>query len=810
MPSRQDLRHCLRLLIKSPGFCLVVVFVLALGVGANTAIFSIVDAVLLKPLPYPEPDRLVLARRTVGDAIYRLVSAPDYYDYREQAGRLEALGAVYATMKIAVKGGIRPEYVSYTRASPDLFRALAVAPVAGRWFAAEEAVAGAPVVVLVSERFARRRFGSPPAAIGRKLALGPGLGRGPAGPAETPATVIGVMPDGFRFLDQVDLWAPQRRGEGDDPASRQFHNWILVGRLRPGIALEAAQSEVDVISGRLRKLYPHSNANKGLRLDPLQAALFQARTPRLMLLMGAAGLVLLIACANVAGLLLARGSSRRAELAVRAALGAPRSRIAGQLIAESVLLAVVSGILGGVLAVWLARLLPAATGLATAGVEVHGLRWPVLLFAGGVTLATGLLAGVMPAFRASPADVAGQLAGVRMTQAKSGTRLRSALVVGQVALSLVLLAGASLLIRSLARLTAVEPGFDMHNLLTGMIEAPHSDPGRRLQFMNEIRGELAAAPGVTAVAFTSNVPIVHPYGDPPMWAADNPPADPAKIQTSHFRLVLPGYFAALRIPLLAGRDLAGTDRAGAPRVLVINQAMARSLFPGTSPLGRRVIVENGGPQPTSFEVVGVVGDARIDSLDQPPPMTMYAPYSQSPGPRLYFMLRTRLAPEAAVEAVRRLVSAHDPGVPVEDLVSLERLVGDSLLSQRVTAVMLSLLSVVAVLLACVGLYGVLAYSVSQRTREFGIRIALGALPGDVPRMVLRQGLALAALGIALGLAGAFGLTRLMAGMLFEVRPTDPWTLAGASIGLMAVAVSASYVPALRAAKIDPIAALRSE
>jgi putative ABC transport system permease protein len=810
MPYGHDLRCAVRRFFQSPGFSLIVVLVLALGIGANTAIFSTIDSVSLKPLPYRDPDRLVLARRTVNHSIYRLVSAPDYYDYRQQATRLESLGAVYAALKVAVKGGPRPEYVAYTRASPDLFRALGVAPVAGRWFTPEEAVAGAPYVVLVSERFARRRFGDPQTAIGRTLALGPGFAVGRSAPVETVATVIGVMPEGFRFLEQVDIWVAQRRGEADGPANRQFHNWILVGRLKPGISIEAAQNELDVISGRLQALYPHSNADKALRLDPLQAALFEARTPRLMILMGAAGLVLLIACANVAGLLLARGLARRAELATCAALGASRSRIAGGLLIESLLLALVAGMLGILLAVWLAGLLPAATGLAACGVEIHGLRWPVLLFAVGVTLGTGLLAGVMPALRVSSADLWGQLGSLRATQVKGGTRLRGALVIGQVAVSVILLIGAILLIRSFARLTGVDPGFDSHNLLTGMIEAPKPSPEERVQLMEELRQELAAIPGATAVAFTSNLPIVHPYGDPPMWAADNPPADPAKIQTSHFRNVLPGYFAALRIPLLAGRALAATDRAGTPRVLVINQTMARGLFPGRSPLGRRVMVETGEPQATPFEVVGVVGDARIESLDQPPPMTMYAPYAQVPNARLYFMIRTRLAPEAVVETVRRIVAPHDPGIPVEDLESLERLIGDSLLSQRVTAVALTLLSGVAMLLASVGLYGVLAYSVSQRMQELGIRIALGAAPGDVVRMVARQGLALAAAGVAVGLAGAFALTRFMATLLFEVRPADPWTFAGASIGLLAVAVSAGCAPALRAARIDPILALRSE
>jgi putative ABC transport system permease protein len=501
------------------------------------------------------------------------------------------------------------------------------------------------------------------------------------------------MPATYRFLDEVDLWGAIREGENDGPITRQFHNWVLVARLKPGVSLDAAQRQVDVVSRRLQQLYPATNKQKALRLDPLQSALFDGQTPRLMLLIGAVGFVLLIACANVAGLLLARGAARRSELAVRSALGASRGRIVRQLLTESLLLALVSGLAGMALAVWLQRLLPIATGLADSGVAASGVAWPVLWFALATSVATGLLFGVAPAVRASSFRLAEHLApGARATDSRGGTRLRGAMVVGQVAISLILLVGAGLLIRSLARLATTELGFDPRHVLTGQIQAPYADAGQRLRFYEGLRDELTAMPGVTAVAFTSHVPIRDPYGDPPMWAADHPPVDSSQERTAAMRIVLPGYSEALRIPLVAGRDLATSDRAGTPRVLVINQVMARTLFPGENPLGKRVMVATGS-NPVAFEVVGVVGDARIYGVGQAAPMTMYATAYQFPQVMsLNLLVRTELDPETLAGTVRRLVAARDRDIPVENLISLERLIGDSLTAERVTAITLTRLT----------------------------------------------------------------------------------------------------------------------
>jgi putative ABC transport system permease protein len=801
-----DLRVAARSARRQPGFTSVVVVTLALGIGATTAMFALVHAALLKPLPYQDPRRLVLARRTVGAEIRMWSSAPDYYDYRAQTDAFQSLAAAASGAgKVTVTGGARPERVSATRVSHDLFRTLGVAPVAGRWFTIEEGKAGAPVVVMVSERLARRRFGDARAAVGRALPL---VG---AAPQAISATIVGVMPAAYRFLDEVDLWAPIREGENDGPVTRQFHNWVLVARLKPGVSIEAAQRQADVVSKRLQQLYPATNKEKALRLDPLQTGLFEPQTPRLLLLTGAVGLVLLLACANVAGLLLARGAARRSELAVRSALGASRGRLVRQLLAESLLLALVSGLAGIALAVWLQRLLPIATGLAERGVAATGLKWQVLGFALAVSVATGLLFGIVPALRASSFRLAEQLApGARATDSRGGTRLRSAMVVGQVAISLILLIGAGLLTRSLARLATTELGFDPRHVLTGQLEASSGEIDQRLQFFAGLREELAALPGVTAVSFTSHVPIRDTAGDPPMWAADRPPVDSSQERTAAMRVVLPGYFDTLRIPLVAGRDLAAADRANTPRVLVINQVMARTLFPGENPLGKRVMVATGSA-PLAFEVVGVAGDARIYGVGQPAPMTMYATvYQFSRATELNLVLRTELEPEALVGAVRRLVAARDRDVPLENLTSLERLIGESVAAERVTAIVITLFSAVALLLASIGLYGVLAYYFTQRTVEIGVRMALGACTGTVLAHVLARSGLMVIPGIAIGLAGALAGTRFIEGMLYNVAPADAVSFAAATACLAVVALAASAWPAWRAASTDPARALRAE
>jgi putative ABC transport system permease protein len=800
----QDIRFALRMLAKSPGFTTVAVLTLALGIGANAAMFSIIRAVLLKPLPFRDPTRLVLARCTIGGAINPFVSAPDYYDYREQANDFEGFSAVLPfPQKTTVLGSAEPERATFTYVAHDLFQTLGVIPAAGRWFTPEEGQLGSSEVVMVSEHFAQRRFGAPGKAVGASLIMD---GKS--------YEVVGAMPATFHFLYDVDAWVPMRRGASVAGAPRQFHNWVIVGRLKPGASRENAQRQVDVISKRLEQQYPASNERKALRLDPLQAALAEQQTPQLLVLMAAVGLVLLIACANVAGLLLARGSVRRSELAMRAALGASRARIAAQLLVESVTLALISSVLGVALAFWLQRVLPIVAGLDDPNSAPGSMDWQVLLFALAVSVLTGVLFGVSPALRGSSSNLMQDLVGGgRTTDTKTRVLLRSALVVGQVAVSLMLLIGAGLLIRSFLHLARTDPGFETQHLLTGEVQLPaaqYSDRNRRIQFFDGLREGLAAIHGVKAVGFTSQLPIRNPMNDLPAWDADHPPEKLAYLRTSHSRIVLPGYFDAVHIPLRIGRDFGKSDRENAPLTMVVNEQMARTLFADCNPIGRRVSVDMGGPHPTTFEVVGVVGDVRLNFIGDSAPMTMYLSYYQFPDTTLRFAIWTDQDPELITQNVRRLVLAHDRTVPVENLVSMERLIGDSLVPQRTTAVTLTLFATVALMLACIGLYGVLAYSVSQRTHEIGVRIALGANRREVLRLVLKQGMTLALAGLAVGMVAAFGLTRLLSNMLFGIAPNDPATFVAVSVLLTLVAALACAIPARRAMRVDPIVALRYE
>jgi putative ABC transport system permease protein len=802
---RLDIHHAFRSMSRQPVFTLVIVATLALGIGANTAMFALIHAALLKPLPYKDPDRLVLARRTLPGAVLMWNSAPDYYDYREQTTGFEVLAAsASGAFKATLTGAGRPERVWTTVVSYDFLPALGVEPVAGRWFSADEGKAGAQYVAMVSERLAQRRFGSASASVGKALAVTGQTGR----PVST--TIVGVLPSTFRFLDTADLWVPMRRGEGDGPETRMFHNWVLVGRLKPGISMPAVQSQVDVVSRRLQQQYPATNKVKGLRLDPLQSALLQPQKPRLMILMGAVGFVLLIACANVGGMLLARGVARGPELAVRAALGASRKRIAAQLLTEAVLLSGVAGAMGVLLALWLRRLLPVATGLAEAGFSAAGLEGQVLLFALAVSLVTGVLCGLAPAARASSVRLVGNLApGARASDSRGMTRLGSLLVAAQVALSLVLLLGAGLLLRSLSALMTTDLRFNTRHLLATAVDLPYEDVSRRLQFQNGLRDDVAAIPGVTGVAFTSHMPILEPWGDPPMYPAKRPPIDASEERTAFRRVVLPGFFTALGIRALSGRDLSPADRISTPLVMVVNDVFAREFFPGENPIGQRVVMP-GGQSPTVYEIVGIVDSARTELVGDGPFASVYVSANQRPPGNINVLIRSTLPPERLAEAVRKLVDARDPEIPVDPLVRMDDIVAESLTPQRVTTVTLTTFSLIALLLASLGLYGVLTHYVAQRTQEIGVRMALGANAGRVVAHVLRRSVSMVLPGLAVGLLVSLASTKLIAQFLYGVPPADPVTFTVVSVLLLAVAFTASAWPAWRAGHIDPIQALRGE
>ena len=811
-----DVAAALRTIRRQPAFTAVVVGTLALGIGATTAMFALVHAALLRQLPFEDPDRLVLARRTYPGRLLMWNSPPDYYDYKDQTPGFQTLAAShYEATDTRLFGGERPETVRALEVTHDLLPMLGVRPVAGRLFTEAEAAAGAPYVVLLNAPLAERRFGSAQAAVGKTLTI---FRRKAA------ATVVGVLPSTFRFLDSADMWIPIRRGEGDGPDMRMAHNWILVGRLKPGVSIEAVQRQLDVVSSRLQRQYPGTNKVKGLRVDPLQSTLMAPQRPVLLMLTGAVALILLIACANVAGMLLTRSVSRRQELAVRAALGATRGRMAAQLVTESVVLGALAGVAGVLLAAWLRPLLALVTGLDEAGVASSSVEAQVLLFALAASIATGVLSGVVPALRLSSFDLSEQLApGGRATDGRSGARLRRLLVSGQVALSCLLLVCAGLLVRSLAGLMTTDLRFNAGQLLVASFDLPLTDSEGRRRFVSLVQEDLAAIPGVTDVAFTSHMPIAEPWEDPPVWPKDRPPLDPSHRRSALWRRVTPGFFKTMGIRLLAGRDLSPADRSEGPRVMVVNDTFARQILPGEQAVGQRVMMGNPA-SPDEYLIVGVVETARTEGVVGQPQPSVYTSVSQSPLPRARVLMRSGIPPEQLTRAVRRAIAARNADLVVNPVVTIDSLLADSLFSRRVTALTVLGLAGLALLLAALGLYGVLAHDVARRTHEIGVRVALGAGAGRVMKQVLWRSASMVGPGIAAGLLAALATTTVMsrfvgqdaaqqhrAGLVLDgVGRADPLTMAAVTGLLALVALAASAWPAWRASHVDPVRALRGE
>lgn len=795
-----SLRYALRTLRRAPGFTAVVILILAVGIGANVAMFSVVHAVFLKALPFQDPSRLVLARPTFGGQVSQNVSSEDYYDFRDQVRAFESLAAILShPVAVTVTGGQEPERVPVTLASIDLFPTLGVSPRLGRQFSRDEAVLSAPDVILISHGYWQRRFGGSPDVLGRTLVIN-----------GAPCAVVGVMPAGFHLLYEVDIWMPMRAG-GSYTGVRRFHNWTVVGRLRPGVTLQQAQGAVDVVAAQLANDYPESNANKGLRIFGLQDALTGSYDEMLFMLMGAIALVLLIACGNVAGLLLARGVSRSAELSVRVALGASPRRIAGQLLIESSVMALGAGILGAALAVGLLRLLLGILPLDRLGVQSVGVSAPMLLFAAVLTLATAVVFGTIPAVTGARADPAERLkSGARSTGGTGVARFRSGFVILQVALSVVLLIGAGLLLRSFVKLRGLDPGFRTERLLTariGLGTSASADAGSRARFFEGLLEDIRAIPGVQAAGATSRLPIKDGYSNVRAWDPANPPADPSTLRLAERRAATPGYFEAMGIPILAGRDVEYKD---ADPVIVINQAMSRGLFEGQNPVGRQVAVDIGEEEPAIARVIGVVGDVRMTSLASEPGWQMYLAHHQFAAGTMSVAVRAHGDPAALTNAVRAVLRARDPDIPLADVATMEAVIAGSIADARVVMMVLAVFAAVAVLLAAIGLYSVLAYYVACRAHEIGIRLALGATPGNVLRLVLGKGLVLVTAGLAVGLTGAVGLTRFVQGQLYGVQPVDTTTFAGVGLLFGAIGAVACLIPGWRAARVDPMRTLQAE
>jgi len=808
----QDLRFGLRGLAKQPGFTLVALLTLALGIGANTAIFGIVNAVLLRPLPYDEPDRVVLFWSHWTNWSKTWVSQGELVDYQQQARSLEHVGA-FSSAAYNLTGGSDPVRVLAARVQPEVFAALGAQPIAGRVFTADEDVPGHAHVVMLTEGLWRSQFGSSPSIVGRAIQLD-----------AQPYTVVGVLPAALRLpLDYASrtltqIWVPLALGP-NDPQERGNHGLHALGRMRPGIPLARAQAEIDTITDGFQRQYPNLYDPKfGLTLVTAPVEVFGDVRPALLVLLLAVGAVLLIACANVANLLLARSEARQKEIAIRVVLGAGRGRIVRQMLTESIALSAIGGAAGAGLAYALTRALVALDPLKIPRVQDIALDGRVLAFTAAISAVTGLLVGLVPAIQSSRADLQPVLKeGGRDSQIATGW-LRRALVVGEVAASVVLVAAALLLARSFARLLDVDAGFNPAHVLTLRTSLPattYTSSGAAVRAYVDVGRRLREAPGVRAAGAVTGLPMATTRGDWGIRIEGQPIAAGRVSIAADWQVVTPGYFEAIGTPLRAGRTFTDADAADTLPVILVNETMAKKYWPDVSPIGRRMMMGGDGVWLT---VVGVVADVHHRGLDVLPRPEMYRPHTQFHfGPAsapavtaLTWVLRTAADPLAATSYARAAVNAVDPSLGISDVATMEQVVADSTSDRRLNMLLFALLGGLALALAAVGVYGVVAYSVTQRTHEIGVRMAIGAKPADVMRMVLTEGGRLAVAGVAAGSVIAFAGARLIRGLLFEVSATDPLTFAGVATGLLGVALLASYIPARRATRVDPMIALRGE
>ena len=804
----QDARYSLRALLKQPSFTIVAVATLALGIGANTAIFGIVNGVLLRPLPYRDADRVVMIWSHWVNWKKTWVSEPELADYRKMATTLEHVSGLDSDA-FNLTGGGEPMRVRTAQVQADTFAALGVQPIFGRVFTPEEDRPGAPRVVLLNEALWRSRFGSDLSVIGRTVLLD-----------NTPYEVIGILPAALRLpidygtRSTTELWMPLRLGP-PNPNDRGNHGINAIARLKPGVTLAQAQAEVDAITRSLQQTYAgYYDAEFGVTLVPAPVEVFGDVRQALIVLLLAVGAVLLIACANVANLMLARSEARQKEIAIRAVLGAGRGRIVRQLLTESMVLSTFGAGLGVLLAYGLMRALVALDPLKVPRVQDLGVDARVLAFTAIVAVITGIVFGIAPAVHASRADLQPALKeGGRDSRSSTGV-LRRVLVVGEIAASLALVAVAILLTRSFAQLLAVDAGFNVTHVLTFRTSLPSTTyrevPARAKAYV-EVGRRLRESPGVEAAGAVTGLPLNSTRGD---WGiqieGDSTDEATQRRAAADWQVITPGYFEALGTRVLEGRTVTDADRADTLPVIVINESMARKVWPGRRALGRRI--KMGGPTTPWITVIGIVADVRHRGLHETPRTEMYRPHAQYPysAPAMTWVLRTRTDPLAAVGQARAAVRAVDPALGISDIATMQQVLNDSTSDRRLDMLLFAMLGGLALALATVGVYGVVAYSVTQRTHEIGVRMAIGAQATDVVRMVLGEGAHLAMAGIVAGTALALIATRLVRGLLFNVSPTDPITFGVVVIALTAIAMLASYVPARRATRVDPMLALRGE
>jgi putative ABC transport system permease protein len=792
----RDVRYAIRQLARTPGFTIVAVLTLALGIGASSAIFSVVNGVLLRPLAYPNPDGLVRVHELLQKFGRFSVAPATFLDWRQQNTVFEHIAAFNATGATLV-GSTGAERVAGGLVSWDMFDLLQVAPALGRTFRPEEDAPGRDSVVVLSHRMWQQRFGGDAGILGRSVTL-----------SGMPVTVIGVMPASLAFMPEAEFWRPLALAANP---TRGGHFLAVIARLKPGITVEQAGAEMKTISERLAVQYPQFSANESAEVIGLQENIVAGVRPALLTLLSAVAVVILIACANVANLLLVRASVRGKELAIRTALGAGRGRLVLQMLSESIVLALAGGGVGLLLAYLAIRPIQTLSAGSIPRVADISIDGSVLAFALGVSLATGILFGLAPAWQASRNTIGSVLKeGGRSSTGAGGRWVRNGLLVAEVAMSIVLLVGAALLLRSFARLTSVDPGFRPERVLAFRVALPNSsypqDP-HKIGFFARLLEGLESLPDVAAAGMTQSLPMRGDYMLS-FTIQGQPEPKPNEGPSANYRVVSPGYFEAMGIPLVRGRAIASRDGEKAPKVAVVDQKFVDRHFPDRDPIGQGIDIGNGTDG--FYEVVGVAGSIRDASLEANPAPTMYVPYDQDPFSGMWVVARTAGNPAGLAASVRQTIQNIDRTLPAFAMTPLATVVSDSLAQRRFSMLLLGLFAFIALFLAAVGLFGVVAYSVSQRTQEIGLRMAIGAQRGDVLRLVVGGGMTLAVAGVFLGIACALAVARLVATMLYEVTPFDPVSYAATATVLLVVAALACYVPARRAMRVDPIVALRQE
>ena len=806
----QDLKYGVRMLARSPGFTMVAILTLALGIGANTAIFSVINATLLARLPYKQPDRIVMVweHHRIRGFPHNPVSPGNFLHWRDANTVFEQMAAFY-DFRANLTGSGEPEQIAGQALTPNLFSLLGVNAQLGRIFVEEEGKPGKGEVVLLSDALWQRRFGADPDIVGKKIMLG-----------GQSTEVIGVMPRGFQLLihqssftdEPAQFWSPLAfKPEQRVPVGRYL---TAVAKLKPGVTLAQAQSQMDSVAADLAKQFPEMDTGWGVELVGLHEQFFGTIRSALLILLGAVGFVLLIACANVANLLLGRAMRRRRELAIRFTMGASRGRIARQLLTETMILAVAGGAAGVLLAFWGTDLLLSLSPKGLVDARAISVDFRVLGFVSALSILTGILFGLLPALLATGADLGDSLKEGERNVGTTirGTRLRSLFVIGEIGLALVLLTGSGLLLQSFVRLLAVSPGFDPHNLLTVKIDLPshpYAKDEQATAFFAELLERVRVLSGVESASANSSLPFTG-IGSGTGFTVEGRPVAPAGEKlTTEVRVIEPDYFRTMRIPLQRGRLFTAREDAQASHVVIVSEALVRKYFPNENPLGKRITIDM-KDENVPCEIVGVVGDIKHYGLDTASRAMVYWPHPELAYNSMTLVIRSKADPGQLTGSIRAIVKSIDPDLPISEVRTMKQWMAESVAQARFNTLLLGIFSAVALLLAVIGIYGVMSATITERTHEIGIRLALGALPRDIWRQILRTGAIITVMGLGAGLLASLGLMRLLGSLLFHVKPSDPTTFAIGTVVLAGIALLACYVPARRAMRVDPMVALRYE